>query len=36
MVAKWGVVNCVVGSGLFNKQASVKENLQLLKTALEV
>ncbi|MBT7987575.1 MAG: ribulose-phosphate 3-epimerase, partial [Euryarchaeota archaeon] len=36
MVAKWGVVNCVVGSGLFNKQASVKENFQALKTALEV
>ena len=36
MVGEWGVANCVVGSGLFNKQASVKENLQALKTALEV
>lgn len=36
MVGEWGVTNCVVGSGLFNDQASVKDNLAVLKTALEV
>ncbi|DAC56862.1 MAG TPA: ribulose-phosphate 3-epimerase [Candidatus Poseidoniaceae archaeon] len=36
MVSEWGVTNCVVGSGLFNDRASVKENLQILHTALEV
>lgn len=36
MVGEWGVTNCVVGSGLFNDRASVKENLQILHTALEV
>ena len=36
MVGEWGVTNCVVGSGLFNDKASVKENLAVLKTALEV
>lgn len=36
MVGEWGVTNCVVGSGLFNDKASVKENLAILKTALEV
>ena len=36
MVGEWGVTNCVVGSGLFNKQGSVKENLEILHTALEV
>mgnify|MGYP001226127802 FL=1 len=36
MVGEWGVTNCVVGSGLFNDKASVKDNLAVLKTALEV
>ncbi|DAC29498.1 MAG TPA: ribulose-phosphate 3-epimerase, partial [Candidatus Poseidoniaceae archaeon] len=36
MVSEWGVTNCVVGSGLFNDRASVKENLKILHTALEV
>ena len=36
MVGEWGVTNCVVGSGLFNDRGSVKENLQILHTALEV
>ena len=36
MVGEWGVTNCVVGSGLFNDKAPVKENLAVLKTALEV
>ena len=35
-VGEWGVSNCVVGSGLFNDNATVKENLQTLHTALEV
>ena len=29
MVGEWGVTNCVVGSGLFNNQGSVKENLEI-------
>ena len=36
MVGEWGVTNCVVGSGLFNDRGTVKENLQILHTALEV
>ena len=36
MVGEWGVTNCVVGSGLFNDKASVKDNLAVLKTALDV
>ena len=35
-VGEWGVSNCVVGSGLFNDQGTVKENLAILQTALEV
>ena len=35
-VGEWGVSNCVVGSGLFNDNGTVKENLQTLHTALEV
>lgn len=31
----WGVSNCVVGSGLFNDKASVQENLETIKAALE-
>ena len=30
MVGEWGVTNCVVGSGLFNDKASVKDNLACL------
>jgi len=36
MVGEWGVSNCVVGSGLFNDRGTVKENLAILQTALEV
>ena len=36
MVGEWGVSNCVVGSGLFNDRGTIKENLQILHTALEV
>ena len=36
IVGEWGVTNCVVGSGLFNDRGTVKENLQILHTALEV
>ncbi len=36
MVSEWGVTNCVVGSGLFNDKATVKENVEILKTALQV
>ena len=35
MVGEWGVENCVVGSGLFNDRGTVKENLQILQSALE-
>ena len=35
-VGEWGVSNCVVGSGLFNDRGTVKENLAILQTALEV
>ena len=36
MVGEWGVTNCVVGSGLFNDRGTVKENLEILQTALEI
>jgi len=36
MVGEWGVSNCVVGSGLFNDKGTVKENLDILKAALQV
>ena len=36
MVSEWGVTNCVVGSGLFNDNATVKENVEKLKAALQV
>ena len=35
MLRDWGVSNCVVGSGLFNDKASVQENLEIIKAALE-
>jgi ribulose-phosphate 3-epimerase len=35
MLRDWGVSNCVVGSGLFNEKASVQENLEIIKAALE-
>ena len=35
MLQEWGVSNCVVGSGLFNEKASVQENLEIIKAALE-
>ncbi len=35
MLRDWGVSNCVVGSGLFNNKASVQENLEIIKAALE-
>ena len=35
MLREWGVSNCVVGSGLFNDRGTVKENLQILQSALE-
>lgn len=35
MLREWGVSNCVVGSGLFNDKASVQENLEIIKAALE-
>ena len=35
MLRDWGVSNCVVGSGLFNDKASVKDNLGVIQTALQ-
>jgi ribulose-phosphate 3-epimerase len=35
MLRDWGVSNCVVGSGLFNDKASVQENLEVIKAALQ-
>ena len=35
MLQSWGVSNCVVGSGLFNDRASLKENLSVIHTALQ-
>ena len=35
MLRDWGVSNCVVGSGLFNDKASVKDNLGVIHTALQ-
>ncbi len=35
MLREWGVSNCVVGSGLFNDNASVAENLAVIHQALE-
>ena len=35
MLREWGVSNCVVGSGLFNDKASVKDNLGVIQTALQ-
>ena len=35
MLRDWGVSNCVVGSGLFNDNASVKDNLGVIQTALQ-
>ncbi len=34
MIQEWGATNCVVGSGLFNSNGSVKENLQIILNAL--
>ena len=34
MLQSWGVSNCVVGSGLFNDRASVKDNLDTIHEAL--
>lgn len=35
MLRDWGVSNCVVGSGLFNANASVADNLAVIHQALE-
>tara|TARA_A200000159_G_scaffold153406_1_gene165363 strand:+ start:614 stop:1285 length:672 start_codon:yes stop_codon:yes gene_type:complete len=35
MLRDWGVSNCVVGSGLFNDNASVADNLSIIHQALE-
>jgi len=35
MLRDWGVSNCVVGSGLFNDEASVQENLEIIQAALQ-
>ena len=35
MLREWGVTNCVVGSGLFNDNASVADNLSIIHQALE-
>ena len=35
MLRDWGVSNCVVGSGLFNDNASVADNLSIINKALE-
>jgi len=35
MLREWGVSNCVVGSGLFNDNASVADNLSIIHQALE-
>jgi ribulose-phosphate 3-epimerase len=35
MLRDWGVSNCVVGSGLFNDNASVRDNLAVIHKALE-
>ena len=35
MLRDWGVSNCVVGSGLFNDNASVADNLSIIHKALE-
>ena len=35
MLREWGVGNCVVGSGLFNDNASVADNLAVIYQALE-
>ena len=35
MLNEWGVSNAVVGSGLFNDQASVAENLATINSALQ-
>ena len=35
MLRDWGVSNCVVGSGMFNDNASVADNLSIIHQALE-
>ena len=34
-VQEWGVTNCVVGSGLFNDNGTVAENLAIIHSALQ-
>ena len=34
MLREWGVSNCVVGSGLFNDNANVADNLEVIHKAL--
>jgi ribulose-phosphate 3-epimerase len=35
MLREWGVTNCVVGSGLFNQNANVADNLAIIHEALQ-